>query len=173
MRTRQTSCCFTGHRPAKLPWGYREEDPRCADLKRRIGDVVNTVYEGGYRHFLCGMAQGCDLYFCQAVLQLRARHPEVTLEAAIPCPSQADAWPALQRHQYAQLVEACDYRTVVSPQYSAGCMHRRDRYMVDRASLLIAAFDGTPGGTRYTVQYAMERGVSIVDLPIVAEEREG
>ena len=172
MRTRQTSCCFTGHRPAKLPWGYREEDPRCADLKRRIADGVYTAYEAGYRHFLCGMALGCDLYFCDTVLRLRVRHPEVTLEAAIPCADQADAWPAPQRQRYAQLVMACDYQTVLSPSYSAGCMHRRDRYMVDRSSLLIAAFDGTPGGTQYTVQYALKQGISIVDLPIVVENWE-
>ena len=43
----------------------------------------------------------------------------------------------------------------------------RDRYMVDHASLLIAAFDGSPGGTRYTVEYAMRRGLEIVDLPIL------
>ena len=48
-------------------------------------------------------------------------------------------------------------------------MQRRDRYMVDHSSLLIAAFDGTPGGTQYTMQYAMSRGVSIVDLPLILE----
>ena len=35
--------------------------------------------------------------------------------------------------------------------------------------LLIAAFDGTAGGTRYTLEYAMSRGVAIVDLPILSE----
>ena len=33
-------------------------------LKRRIADAVETAYQEGYRHFLCGMAQGCDFYFC-------------------------------------------------------------------------------------------------------------
>ena len=166
MRARQISCCFTGHRPGKLPWGYREEDPRCVSLKRRIADAVESAYQEGFRHFLCGMAQGCDLYFCESVLRLREVHPEVTLEAAIPCPTQADGWPRDQRERYARLVAACDYETVVSARYTPGCMHRRDRYMVDHASLLIAAFDGTAGGTRYTVEYAMRQGVSIVDLPI-------
>lgn len=166
MRARRISCCFTGHRPGKLPWGYREEDPRCVSLKRRIADAVESAYEEGFRHFLCGMAQGCDLYFCEAVLRLREVHPEVTLEAAIPCPTQADGWPRDQRERYARLVAACDYETVVSARYTPGCMHRRDRYMVDHASLLIAAFDGTPGGTRYTVEYAMGRGVPVTDLPV-------
>lgn len=167
MRSRQISCCFTGHRPAKLPWGYRESDPRCVSLKRRIADAVEAAYQESCRHFLCGMAQGCDLYFCESVLRLREAHPEVTLEAAIPCPGQDSSWPPAQRERYARLVAACDYETVVSAQYTPGCMHRRDRYMVDRASLLIAAFDGTPGGTRYTVAYAMSRGVPVVDLPIL------
>ena len=71
MPARQESCCFTGHRPAKLPWGYNESDPRCVKLKERIADAVLLAYQEGYRHFLCGMAQGCDLYFCEAVLALR------------------------------------------------------------------------------------------------------
>lgn len=169
MPARQISCCFTGHRPAKLPWGYAEADPRCASLKGRIVDAVEAAYQEGYRHFLCGMAQGCDLYFCEAVLRLRAAHPEVTLEAAIPCPSQAASWPRNQRERYARLVAACDYETVVSAQYTPGCMHRRDRYMVDHAALLIAAFDGSPGGTLYTVAYAMRRGIPVADLPILLE----
>ena len=41
--------------------------------------------------------------------------------------------------------------------------------MVDHASMLIAAFDGTAGGTRYTVEYALNRGLTIVDLPILSE----
>ena len=100
------------------------------------------------------------------MLALRERCPDVTVEAAIPCPTQADGWPAAQRERYARLVAACDFETLVSAQYSSSCMQRRDRYMVDHASLLIAAFDGSPGGTRYTVEYAMRRGVSVVDLAI-------
>ena len=169
MRARQESCCFTGHRPGKLPWRYNEFDPRCLKLKRRIADAVELAYEQGFRHFLCGMAMGCDLYFCEAVLALRERHPDVTVEAAIPCPTQADAWPPAQRERYDRLVAACDCETMVSGQYTSTCMLRRDRYLVDHASLLIAAFDGTSGGTRYTVEYALNQGLAIVDLPILAE----
>ena len=168
--TREQTCCFTGHRPAKLPWGYDETDPRCQSLKRRIRDALECAWQEGYRHFLCGMAMGCDIYFCEEALALRAQHPEVTVEAAIPCPTQADAWPPAQRRRYHRLVEDCDLETMVADKYSASCMIRRDRYMVDRSSLLIAAFDGTPGGTQYTVQYAMSKGVNVVDLAIEVPE---
>lgn len=164
---RQQSCCFTGHRPNKLPWRYDESDGRCVALKRRIGDAVEAAYEAGFRHFLCGMALGCDLFFCESVLALRQRHPDVVLEAAIPCPTQAGAWRPDQRQRYERLVAACDMETLVSDRYTACCMHRRDRYMVDHSSLLIAAFNGTAGGTQYTVNYAMKQGLTIVDLPVV------
>ena len=170
MRSRQISCCFTGHRPGKLPWRYNEADPRCAALKRRIADAAEAAYEEGYRHFLCGMALGCDLYFCECVLALRAVHPDITVEAAVPCPTQADGWPPEQRARYRRLLDACDFETLVSNRYTPYCMQRRDRYMVDHASLLIAVFDGTPGGTRYTMEYAISRGLSIVDLPLTVKE---
>ena len=167
MRSRQISCCFTGHRPEKLPWRYNERDPRCLSLKQRIAHAAEAAYEEGYRHFLCGMALGCDLYFCETVLALRQHHPDVTVEAAIPCPTQAGTWALDQRERYETLVRSCDFETLVSAKYTPYCMQRRDRYMVDHASLLIAVFDGTPGGTRYTMEYAISRRIFVVDLPVV------
>ena len=55
---------------------------------------------------------------------------------------------------------------VVSSHYTPYCMQRRDRYMVDHAALVIAVFDGTSGGTRYTIDYAIKKGVPIADLPV-------
>ncbi|MFQ9443411.1 MAG: SLOG family protein [Vescimonas sp.] len=90
MRARPISCCFSGHRPGKLPWGDDEGDRRCLALKERLWNEMEAAYEQGYRHFICGMAQGCDLYFCELALALRQLHGDVTVEAAIPCPSQAE-----------------------------------------------------------------------------------
>ena len=37
------TCCFTGHRPDKLPWGIRENDPRCVDLKVRLAAALELL----------------------------------------------------------------------------------------------------------------------------------
>lgn len=166
MPARQMSCCFTGHRPSKLPWGFDERDERCVALKKCIRDAVETACEEGYTHFLCGMAMGCDLYFAEEVLRVKARFPAVTLEAVIPCLTQSDGWSAQLRARYDRIRAASDFETVVQEQYSRGCMQRRNRYMVDHAALLIAAHDGLPGGTYGTVLYAMQRGLMVVNLPI-------
>ena len=163
---RATTCCFTGHRPNKLPWRDDETDPCCVALKEAIRRELEKAYNRGYRHFICGMAQGCDLYFCEAAQALRDSRPGVTVEAAIPCETQADKWPQPDRERYERLVGLCDFETMVQRHYDRGCMLRRNRYMVDRSSLLIAAFDGSSGGALYTAAYAMKRGVEVVVIDL-------
>ena len=163
---RETTCCFTGHRPGKLPWRDDETDPRCIALKESICRELEKAYDRGYRHFICGMAQGCDLYFCEAAQLLRDSRPGVTVEAAIPCESQTDKWPREDRERYRRLVGLCDFETMVQHHYDRGCMLRRNRYMVDRSSLLIAAFDGSRGGTLYTATYALKHGVEVVVIDL-------
>ena len=167
MAARQETCAFTGHRPGKLPWGENERDLRCTALRRRIADALEAAYDEGFRHFVCGMAQGCDLYFCEEVRNLKWIRNGVTLEAALPYPEHAGRWNPRQRVKYAELLRACDFATPVSSSHTSGDMLRRDRYLVDHASLLIAAYDGTPGGTRYTIEYALKRGVEVRYLPVL------
>lgn len=164
---REIICCFTGHRPDKLPWGLCEDDPRCMDLKARLRQAVKRAYALGYRHFICGMARGCDLYFAEAVLALRDILPDLTLEGARPCESQADRWPAAERARYRDILDRCNLETLVQHYYDRGCMLRRNRYMVDHAARIIAVYDGQPkGGTAQTLLYAMRQGLETDILPV-------
>ncbi len=172
MRGRPISCAFTGHRPEKLPWGENEYDLRCLSLKERLHNVLERAYSEGYRHFICGMARGCDTYFCEEALALRVRHQDVTVEAAIPCLTQSSAWSEEDRERYQDLLSRCDYETVVQEHYTPGCMHRRNQYMVNHASLLIAVHDGSPGGTRSTIEYGFRQKLDVVILPVVDEKNE-
>ena len=163
---RETTCSFTGHRPEKLPWRGDESDPRCLALKERLAAAVEDAYDKGMRHFLCGMARGADFYFCDAVLALRERRSGVTLEAVIPCEEQAARWSERERERWFSLVERCDGETMLQHHYDKGCMLRRNRYLVDHSSMLIAVYDGMLGGTMYTLSYAMKRGLETVILEV-------
>lgn len=165
---KEHTCCFTGHRPDKLPWGTDEEDPRCLALKARLADALEEEYRAGTRHFICGMARGADLYFAEAVLALRERLPGVTLECARPCESQARSWPREEQERYQSILDQCDFETLVQHHYDRGCMARRNRYMVDHAARLIGVYDGVPkGGTAQTVLYALRKGLHLNLLPVL------
>ena len=166
MDERAITCCFTGHRPAHLPWGANEDDARCLRLKEELSARLEGLYACGYRRFLCGMALGCDMYFAEAVLALRQEHPEVRLEAAVPCGDQPERWPVKQRLRYNRLLDESDSVTVLQIHYTPDCMMRRNRYMVDRSSLLLACYDGRPSGTRSTMLYAMREQVQVLTVEI-------
>lgn len=160
---RSITCAFTGHRPRALPWGDDEGDPRCLAVKEKLEAAVERAYALGYRHFICGMAQGSDLYFGEAVARLRLVHPDMTLEGAVPFPEQCKRWPAADQERYRDLLERCDMETLIQHSYTPHCMHRRNRYMVDHASRLIALYNGLGerGGTLSTIRYAMDQGVTV------------
>jgi uncharacterized phage-like protein YoqJ len=166
---RPITCAFSGYRPEKLPWGADETDPRCKRLKRKLRDIVDSLYVSGVRHYICGMARGADTYFCEAVLDMREQlrsggRDVVTVEAAIPCETQARRWPEPDRERYNALVARCDKQTLISREYTPDCMQKRNKYMVDNSSVLVAVFDGKFGGTMSTRAYAAKRGLEIIDV---------
>ncbi len=159
------SCCFTGHRPKHLPWGEEEGDPRCVQARYRIAQELERAVQDGFRYFYSGMALGADLIFSEAVLACAIVHPEIELLAAIPCEDQTRGWPLDQKERYERILKAIrpENRILVQKERSRGCMTRRDRYMVNHSSRIIALYDGvSKGGTYYTLSYAMSKGLETV-----------
>lgn len=156
-------CCFTGHRPQSLPFGFNEQDERCVKLKRLLREEIERqITEEGVTHFISGMAIGVDMYAAEIVLNLKAKYPHITLESAIPCETQAVKWPSVLRERYYLIASKCDKETTIQRHYTADCMHRRNRYMVDCSDTVIAVWDGRPGGTGKTVAYAEAKGKIVI-----------
>jgi len=163
-------CAFTGYRPQKMPFGYNELDPRCIDFKARLRETIQSLIWEGYSHFLSGGALGMDMYAAEIVLELRQQYPWIGLEMVIPYDSQADHWEEVYQTRYAILLEAADIVTCTGHEYTKGALFRRNRYLVDNADLLLAAYDGKPGGTQMTCDYAKKMGVRICKIPPVVEK---
>ena len=154
----QRTCCFTGHRLQKLPFRFNEMDPQCLKLKKVLAsEIERLITEEDISHFISGMAIGVDMFAAEAVLKLKRKHRGTTLEAAIPCDNQDAKWTEPLRIRYQKLLEKCDRTTQTEKHYTADCMHKRNRYMVDSSDYVIAVWDGSPSGTGVTVRYAMEK----------------
>lgn len=157
---------FTGYRPEKLPF-FGEDDPLCEELKKRLSDQIKTLIDDGADEFYSGMARGVDTWAAEAVLELKGSYPQIKLTAVIPCPEQADGWGKAQKARYQNILEQCDKTITVSPNYSKGCMLKRNKALVDLCDILIAVFDGKSGGTMQTVNYARSKGKKISVIPPV------
>lgn len=148
----RTSVAFTGHRT------YRGA---AADALRR---TVGELYERGFRTFLSGMAVGFDLAAAEAVLELRERMPGVRLVAAVPFRGQEMRFSPADRERFRCVLAEADSVEVLAPAYHRGCYAVRNDFLVDNARVLVAWYDGSPGGTRYTVRRALGRGLEVVNL---------
>ncbi len=155
---------FTGYRPSKMGFNG-ESDPACISLKKRIAEEIEALYIAGATEFHSGMALGADTWCAEAVLQLKATHPEVRLTAMIPCRDQDATWSAEQKRRYHDIISRCDKTLYLSDRYDDKCMFKRNRALVDICDVLVAVFDGRSGGTKYTVDYAAKQGRKTIIIP--------
>lgn len=154
-KTKGLSCAFTGHRPQNLPFGFDESDVRCVELKIRLYRTIESLITTHHvTHFISGMALGVDMYAAEIVLELKEKFPEITLECAIPCETQASRWNTQMQKRYNNIVSKADKKTVLQSNYTADCMDKRNKYMVEHADFLIAVWNKKPSGTGNTVRYA-------------------
>ena len=159
--------CFTGHRPKSLPCGYNEEHPACKMIKYRLRQLVAGIIRKKYvTHFLSGLAEGVDTWAAEIVLDIKDEHPNITLEAAIPCENQTASWNVKSKERRDKIMAMCDKVTVLQKNYTYDCMMRRNKYMVDSSDYVIAVWNGNPSGTANTIRYAVSRDkpVYYVDL---------
>ncbi len=154
-----------GHRPKKFPWGYDETDYRCIELKKELSAQIAKLVDTGYTDFFYGMAEGTDTWAALAVLALKKENPALKLHCVLPCEGQANKWSASAREIYFSILERADCVVQVSREYSIDCMLRRNRYLVDHTSCLLAVYNGERrGGTAMTVRYAKKLGREIIVL---------
>lgn len=158
------ACAFTGYRPSKMPWGYDERDARCMEFKFRLRESLEYLIGKGYVDFLSGGALGFDLMAAEMVLSLREKYPWIRLIMVLPFDGQADKWSREQRQRWLDIIEASDKVVHVSQEYDRGVFFRRNHYLVDNANLMLAAYDGQPGGTAGTVAYARRHGVKVLRI---------
>lgn len=161
-KKRAKRCCFTGHRPEKL--GVSEEF-----ICKQLSDAIDFARNRGIVTFICGMARGFDLWAGSAVLQKKEIDPEIKLICATPFTGFENRWNSHWKELYAHVASHADYKVATSHSYDPGCFQRRNEWMVNHSGLVIAAYNGEPGGTKNTILYAGRCGVpvhNILDFPM-------
>ena len=154
---REKTACFTGHRAIS-------QKIRPALLSELYSTVMHLILEG-YDSFICGGAVGFDTMAAECVLSMKERYPEIKLILALPCRDQTVKWDDLgDLTKYKEILGKADVVEYVQPFYSEGCMHKRNRWMVDHSSVCIAYLTSKRGGTAYTCNYANKCNLTLINL---------
>ncbi len=152
---------FTGHRPEAFK-PYNEDNAEIINIKQRLFNQIEKAISQGYCYFVGGGARGTDIWMGEAVLELKKSYPYIKLVTVIPHEEQSAPWSKRWQERYDKLMEESDMVTVISPEFSYASYHKRNRFLVDHASLLIAVYNGTKGGTKSTLDYATKKEKQII-----------
>ena len=144
------TCAFTGHRVLGADYNKKE-------LER----VIKGLIKGGYDTFLVGMALGFDTE-CFKLLEIYRREYPIKIIACIPCLTQAYKFSVWQKAEYEKMLLSADEKIYISKEYTKTCMFKRNMFMVDSASVLVAYLNTDKGGTFQTVNYAKRQNLSII-----------
>ena len=150
------ACCFTGHR--KIP------QKKYVQIQEKLRDEIVTAIQNGYNFFYAGGAIGFDTMAAQTVLELKAQYSYIKLILVLPCVNQTDGWEQSDIDEYERIKVLADEVIYTSEENKKGCMHKRNRYLVDHSSLCICYMTRKAGGTAYTVKYAESKGVSVINI---------
>ena len=138
-----------------------------AAVKKRLGIGAGEkvlLYAPTFRDERRGGNQpaGFDLSAAEIVLSLRETYPWVRLTMVCPWNGQADKWEAADRDRWQQVLEASDKVVFICDRFEKGANFRRNSFLVDNTSLLLACYNGDPhSGTGQTIRYAHRRGIPV------------
>ncbi len=152
---RQHRCCFSGHRKEKLSKSPEEIQ---LWLEKQIAQAIAD----GFVTFITGMAMGVDIWAGEIVVRLRETDPRLHLIAEVPWPGFSARWNAEWKGRYSSLIEKADLVRYVSKSYDPTLFEKRNKWMVDHSSRVIAYYNGEDGGTKDMVAYAQNQGLEVV-----------
>ncbi len=149
-------CCFTGHRTI--------DKTKSLALTLALDRRLAALADEGYTEFRTGGARGFDTLAALRILHLRRSHPHCRLVLMLPCRDQAKSWSPGERTLFEQIKGEADRVLFLSDSYTPGCMHARNRALVDGSDLCVAYLTENRGGTLYTCSYALKSGVPLYNI---------
>jgi uncharacterized phage-like protein YoqJ len=151
---------ITGHRPNKLGNDYDLKSDLIHRIKGEILDQLWMIDKDFDLTLISGMALGIDTLFANIAIE-----GNMKLICAIPCIGQESRWPQKSKDKYNEILsKAYEIVRVTTDEYTHSCMQKRNKWMVNNCDILIAVWDGTPGGTANCVNYAMDVGKHIIRI---------
>ena len=102
------------------------------------------------------MALGFDIEAAEVALALRRELAELRIVAVIPFEGMQKGFSTSWQSRFERIVSEADETITLAPHYSSEVYAMRNNFLVDNASACIAYFDGSKGGTAYTVRRAVK-----------------
>lgn len=138
--------------------GHRSFQHNPQDMKSKVHSIL---YKNNPDIIISGMALGFDQLVAEVCVE-----NGFPLLAAIPHENQDALWKKEQKEHYKYLLENCTkIHHVTHGEYSLYKLFKRNKWIVDNSSALLAYWNGRKkGGAFHTVNYATSKNVKIINV---------
>jgi uncharacterized phage-like protein YoqJ len=148
---------ITGHRPEKIT----DKNRTMTEIAQALTDVIMPA------HLIQGMAAGVDLWSAQVAYKIgipyTCARPWITHSAR---KADDDDYQRALDHA-TEIVAVSQYEFYPGP----FVYQKRNVWMVDHADVVLAVWDGTPGGTANCAKYALDQGKPVYRINPATWER--
>ena len=160
--------CFSGHRQEKLPDNGDTWSLKMKSILSMLYFAVHQSIEEGYDTFIVGGAKGIDLIAAECVYQFIHQGKNIRLVVALPYPEFGSNYKGSDLYMRGNALAEAEQVITVCDKYSRNCYSKRNQFMVDHSSRLIAVVADMQSGTGQTIRYAEKAGL---DLKVIHAER--
>lgn len=151
-----STVCFTGHRNINKDMAIH--------IPSTLKKAIESLILRGATSFRAGGAMGFDTVAALCVLELKEFYPSITLDLILPCRDQTNGWDRENIRAYNYVLSRADSVQFLYDSYRAGCMHDRNRALVDGSDVCIAYLERSVGGSAYTYTYALKAGLEVINI---------
>lgn len=141
----------TGPRPHKLGNEYEGVGPYSDYARIQLQEIIWRYQP---TQLITGMALGIDTIWAELAIA-----NNIPFIASIPFIGQDAIWPTKSKLKYAHIINhpLCTRVFVCEPGYATWKLLKRNEWMVNNCTMLAAVWDGTSGGTKHCVDYAISK----------------
>ena len=149
---------FSGHRSQKIG-GFVLPNPTYISICKQTAAILQELKP---EKCISGGALGYDQYSAFVCLKLG-----IPYDLAIPFEGFEKRWTEQSKRAFQALRNKAAKTVIIEKEFSIAAYQRRNEFLVDNCDLLVACWNGTPGGTANCVRYAESIGkpIRFLELP--------
>ncbi len=146
--------CFSGHRREKLPDKGKTSSLKMRGILSMLYFEIEQSIKQGFDTFIVGGASGIDLMAAELIMQFIHSGSNIRLVVALPYPDFGSNYKSEDLFMRGNALQTASQVVSVCSEYSDSCYRKRNKFMIEHSSRLIAVVYDYKSGTGQTIGYA-------------------
>ncbi len=157
-----TICGFLGPHAWELPSPFSPEAQLIPKLRALLSQKER-------REFYLILESGPSFLVAEEVLRQKESGVPIQLICIIPYEEQHAQWPEAERNRYFSILERCHREHMMKRPFSIDCYQESHRYLLSKAQLLLALWNGRASDVGDAIVQARKLGHEVIVVDAAAE----